>query len=57
MKEFTSEVIKKAIDEDLEAGKSLREVAETWQAAYKLQLVSPETFFEARKYYMSKMGL
>lgn len=57
MKEFTSEAIKRAIDEELEAGKSLLEVAETWQAAYKLQLVSPETFFEARKYYMSKMGL
>ena len=57
MKEFTSEAIKRTIDEDLDAGKSLLEVAETWQAAYKLQLVSPETFFEARKYYMSKMGL
>ena len=56
MKEYTTETIKKVIDDDLEQGKTIREIAESWQAAYKLNLVTAETFFEARDYYLSKIG-
>ena len=50
-------VIKHHIDSERDHGRAIWEIADDYQVAYKRGMISKETFFTARAYYCSLIGI
>lgn len=50
-------VIKHHIDSERNHGRAIWEIADDYQVAFKRGMISRETFFTAREYYCSLIGI